>query len=126
MTVDEFMDGLGMVRDQFTWKLFPSTAQPESFRLCAIGRENLAEGLVFDPIGALCYGLMGAIYPPDAWEDAGQRLGLLPAAAARLASAANDETCAGEQGERVSDSHLKSLRVRMIHAVCPSGEHRQV
>ena len=123
MTVDEFMAGLRATQDRFEWKLVPDVS-PESerrskprFHLCALGKETPIEGVWFDPIGALCYALKGAVYAPTDWRRAGNTLELAPVSAANLTAAATDLTWSGAEGQRAPSPPLHTLRASMIEAV---------
>jgi hypothetical protein len=122
VTTTEFMEELERVRDQFDWSLRPDTGWAPDRRsrprlhIRATGKRGPVEGRVFEPIGAVCYGLNGQIYDEKSWKEAAAALDLLPISAAELRAAANDQTWAGAEGAREPVEHLQALRDRLIAA----------
>jgi hypothetical protein len=123
MTADEFILELAKVRTLFNWKAIPSRSQgPErrsKERLLIRGTsKDLVDGVVFDPIGALCYVRTGQAYHTVVWLEAARALRLREMDAWQLNAAANDVvyTQVGPDQRRLHP-HLAALRSELTAAV---------
>jgi hypothetical protein len=123
MTADEFIHELTKVRTLFNWKGIPGRSQgPErrtKDRLLIRGTsKDLVDGVVFDPIGALCYVRTAQAYHTVAWLEAASAIQLHEVDAWQLNAAANDVlyTQVGPN-QRCLHPQLAALRSELIAAV---------
>jgi hypothetical protein len=122
MIAAELISELEKVRGYFEWKLMPDG----DLRLDRPGRTRMrlrgickdgSNGLIFEPIGAVCYIRTGRTYINDSWIEAADILGLALMDAGDLTAAANDVTWQRENGVREPDRYVQSLRKRLFAAV---------
>jgi hypothetical protein len=122
MIAAELIFELQKVHDHFDWKFVLDGPGSEDRR----GRNRLrlrgvckngSGGLMFEPIGAVCYMQTGRTYTNDSWMEAANILGLSLMDAADLTAAANDVTWQKERVAREPDRYIQSLRNRLIAAV---------
>jgi hypothetical protein len=118
-TIEEFLQALELIHDQFEWKLIPEPhPMPEHRkepRLALRGTPKQApETTTLDPVAAVCYAQTGQMY---AWHKAGVLLGLDLFDTAGLVASSNDNTSSGSTGQRKPDDKLVAIRTRMLEAV---------
>jgi hypothetical protein len=123
MTLDEFIDNLARVRDQFEWGLEPNVAWYGDGRVAprawlrARPRTGIARGAILEPVGAVCYALTGKAYGEKSRESASLELGLEPNAAAEIGAAADARTWDGGSGLRKPVPHLQAIRGQLLETV---------
>lgn len=121
--LERFLEELAETRSLFEWKLLADeAAHPDSrartrYRLRGVCRKGPAEGVVFEPVGAVCYARTGEVFDEDNWSAAARSLGLPSLCVAELIAAANDHTWIGPGGGREPVEYLRDLRVRLVRAV---------
>ncbi len=123
MTSSELISELARVQHLFEWKIEPDTGYGSELRsqsrlwIRGTGREG-PEGVVFEPIGAVCYIRTANVYPDTMWMEAAEALGLSHSDARDLVYASNETTWHTVPGGwREPDPRLQSLRKEMVVAV---------
>jgi len=84
MVAKELLEELKNTRHNFDW-----TYDGRSRKIRATLKSDPA-GLMFDPIGAVCYSRTGMIFDQDNWYRAAQEIGLTHIDAGDLTAAANN------------------------------------
>jgi len=121
MTIDELIAELANVREAFEFRLTPHMgAAPERrarprLRLRGVSKTG-ADGLLFEPIGAVCFARMGHAYGEDYWVEAAASIGLPLHDARDVIAAANDLTWRTVNDQRAPDPYKEMLRTRLILA----------
>ena len=122
VTSSELISELAKVHHLFEWELVPDTgagseqrSQPRLW-IRGTGKDG-PDGLVFEPIGAVCFAQTATPYGDDMWMEAATTLGLSETDARDLLDASNDSTWRPVDGRREPDSRLESLRKRLAEAV---------
>jgi hypothetical protein len=122
MTVEEFFAELERVHERFEWNLRPEPHTPERrWKPRLVLRAHIGgrpRGVIFDPLGAVCYALTGKPYKPQEWPSASEALGMRLSDSAVLVNASNDNTHMGPDGAREPIPELIEFRLRMFEAVC--------
>jgi len=122
MTAAEFVKELGKSRTLFEWILVPdSNWTPERrirprFHIRATSKD-LTDGVLFEPIGALCYAQTGLAYPVEAWSQAAAILGLLDTDAWQIMAASNDLTWRQIGDLRGPHPQIRALRNQLAAVV---------
>jgi hypothetical protein len=123
MTLESFFEELFRIRDRFEWRLEPDAPENAErrewtrFQIRAASPDPAIVEL-FDPLGAVCFGLTGQVCSPGNWAEAARVIGLPEGEARRVTSAANDLTwveAAG--GHRRPNTDLQAIRVELIRTV---------
>jgi hypothetical protein len=124
MTNSDFIRMLGDLQESFRWDLEPALRDegPErrgEVRFRIRGRTSGPDGdpLLLDPLRAVCYVRTGKLFPPGAWSEVADALGMEPSVAAVLLAAANDRVWAGAGSHRAPTDHLRTLRRKMLGAL---------
>jgi hypothetical protein len=110
MVAREFLEELKSVSGDFDWK-FEGGAQRIRAKL-----KSRPNGLVFDPIGALCYSKTGLILDEENWFRASREIELSHIDAGDLTAAANN-VCG-----HPDHYYTQYLRRQMISIVLPHPE----
>jgi hypothetical protein len=118
-TLDEFLQALELIHDQFEWKLIPEPhplpEQRKTPRLALRGKPKRApEIIALDPVAAVCYAQTGQLHE---WYKAGVLLGLDLFDTAGLVASSNDNTFSGSKGQRKPEDKLIAIRRRILEAV---------
>jgi hypothetical protein len=120
MNARELVDELKKVGHLFEWKLVshvPIADSPERRvtprrRLRGICKDG-PTGMVFEPIGAVCYIRTGIAYGEDNWLESALTLELSPQDAKDLVAAANDLAWRQVGDHREPDPYRQMLRQTM-------------
>jgi hypothetical protein len=120
MNARELMDELRKVGHLFEWKLVSHSHSPDSperrikprHRLRGVCKNGPA-GMVFEPIGAVCYIRTGIAYGEDNWLESALTLELSPQDAKDLIAAANDLAWRQVEDHREPDPYRQMLRQTM-------------
>jgi len=125
MNARELVDELKKVGHLFEWSLVSHTYTPDSaverrfkprIRLRGICK-NGAHGMVFEPIGAVCYIRTGIAYGEDNWLESALTLELPPQDAKDIVAAANDLAWRQVENHREPDPYRQMLRQTMAAAM---------
>jgi hypothetical protein len=120
MNARELVDELKKVCHLFEWKLvshLPIADSPERRvhprrRLRGICKDG-PKGMIFEPIGAVCYIRTGIAYGEDNWLESALTLELSPQDAKDLVAAANDLAWRQVEDHREPDPYRQMLRQTM-------------
>ena len=122
MIAKEFLLELEKIRDSFEWKLVSSTdwheerrSQPR-LRIRGICK-NGPPGILFEPIGAVCYVRTGRVCVEDAWLEAATAIDLSLMDASDLIAAANDRGWTDAADGRKPSEYVQRLRARLAGSV---------
>jgi hypothetical protein len=110
MVAREFLEELKSVSKEFDWKF---EGRSLTIRATLKSRPN---GVVFDPIGALCYCKTGLMLEEEHWFRAAREIELSHIDAGDLTAAANNVCCHPDQ------YYTQYLRRQMISIVIPHPE----
>jgi len=124
MNARELVDEVKKVGHLFDWKLVSHRHQPENverrvqprLRLRGVCR-NGAEGMIFEPIGAVCFIQTGIAYGEDNWLESALTIGLSPQDARDVVAAANDLAWRQVDDHREPDPYRQMLRNTMAAAM---------
>ncbi len=122
MTSSELISELAKVQHLFEWNLVPYTGYGSERRfqprlwIRGTGKDG-PDGLVFEPIGAVCYIQTAKPYGDAMCMEAANALGLSEIDARDLLAASNDSTWRTVDGRREPDPRLQSLRKQLAEAV---------
>jgi len=114
----EFLVYLESVSYKFNWKLrddtlmIPDRRQKPRLRIRASSGGLI--GILFDPIGAVCYSQTGKIYEPSDWIAAADAIGLSLIIAGDLTAAINDRIWEDKHPCRGPSSYLHDLREQLL------------
>lgn len=114
MVASELLEELNRIQGNFTWHY-----DGENRRIRAELRFP-SNGLLFDPIGAVCYTKTGMVFDEDDWVGAAETLGLSHIDAADLTAAANNVSIP------CNHPYLKRLRSQIIDDVRLKPERRRL
>ena len=124
MNARELVEELKNVGNLFEWRLVPHTHKTELAERRAHPRRRLRgvckngpEGMVFEPIGAVCYIRTGIAYGEDNWLESALTLELSPQDARDLVAAANDLAWRQVADRREPDPYRQMLRQTMAAAM---------
>jgi hypothetical protein len=124
MNARELVDELKKVVHLFEWKLVSHTHSPEPSERRVKPRRRLRgicksgpDGMVFEPIGAVCYIRTGIAYGEDNWLESALTLELSPQDAKDLVAAANDLAWRQVADHREPDPYRQMLRQTMATAM---------
>ena len=122
ITSSELVSELAKIHRLFEWKLVPDTgsgseqrSQPRLWIRCT-GKDG-PDGLIFEPIGAVCFVQTATPYGDDMWSEAATTLGLSETDARDLLDASNDSTWRTVDGRREPDPRMMGLRKQLADAV---------
>ena len=126
MNARELVDELKKVGHLFEWRLVSHTYTPDPApverrikprrRLRGVCKGG-PEGMVFEPIGAVCYIRTGIVYGEDNWLESALTLELSPQDAKDLIAAANDLAWRQVEDHREPDPYRQMLRQTMATAM---------
>jgi len=125
MNARELVDELKKVRHLFEWRLVDHTFSPADAverrikprrRLRGVCKDG-PEGVVFEPIGAVCYIRTGIAYGEDNWLESALTLELSPQDAKDIVAAANDLAWRQVEDHREPDPYRQMLRQTMAAAM---------
>ena len=122
MVAQEFLVELERIRDSFEWKLVPDTQRgPERRsrpRLRIRGScKDGPMGILFEPIGAVCYIRTGRVYADDVWLEAATTIELSLIDAGDLIAAANDQSWVDTPDGRKPSEYVQRLRKRLASSL---------
>src|SRR5436190_14061351 len=87
MVARELLDELVIIRRDFDW-----TYEGRNRKIRG-KLKSQPDGLLFDPIGAVCFSKAGAIFREDDWYRAAEEIGLSHIDAGDVTAAANNVAC---------------------------------
>ena len=125
MNTRELVDELKKVGHLFEWKIVSHTYSSDASserrikprnRMRGVSKSDPA-GLVFEPIGAVCYIRTGIAYGEDNWLESALTLGLSPQDAKDIIAAANDLAWRQVEDHREPDPYRQMLRQTMAAAM---------
>jgi hypothetical protein len=125
MNARELVDELKKVGHLFEWSFVSHTYTPAApverrikprRRLRGVCKSG-PEGMIFEPIGAVCYIRTGIAYGEDNWLESALTLELSPQDAKDLVAAANDLAWRQVEDHREPDPYRQMLRQTMAAAM---------
>ena len=125
MNARELVDELKKVVHLFEWRIVSHTFSPDSsaerrikprHRIRGVCKSG-AEGMVFEPIGAVCYIRTGIAYGEDNGLASALTLELSPQDAKDILAAANDLAWRQVEDHREPDPYRQMLRQAMATAM---------
>jgi len=125
MNTRELVDELKKVGHLFEWKIVSHTYSSDASlerrtkprnRMRGVCKSG-PEGLVFEPIGAVCYIRTGIAYGEDNWLESALTLDLSPQDAKDIIAAANDLAWRQVEDHREPDPYRQMLRQTMAAAM---------
>src|SRR5262245_6718359 len=122
MKAQEFVKQLARIRTLFDWKMTPETKRAAERRTkprlhIRATSKDVVGGVIFEPIGALCYVLTGQAFGAESWAEAARAIGLADEAAWLIMAACNDLTWSQSGAERRPHHQILTIRNEIAVAV---------
>lgn len=125
MNARELVDELKKVGHLFEWRIISHTFSLDSsserrtrprHRIRGVCKSD-PDGMVFEPIGAVCFIRTGIAYGEDNWLESALTLGLPPQDAKDIVAAANDLAWRQVEDHREPDPYRQMLRQTMAAGI---------
>src|SRR5262245_17455456 len=122
MKAQEFINELSKVHSLFDWKAVPDNEWTPDRRTkprlhIRATSKDLVGGVVFEPIGALCYIQTGQAFGAEYWADAARAINLSDEDAWMIMAAVNDLTWRFVGEHRAPHHKIRTIRGELIAAL---------